>query len=166
MFRSLIGFAVFGALVGLIIGLNPSTAGAKEDDHTIRKEKEFTRRWGWSGFWKANMFVCIETHSKKLKQMPLAVATGHTAADRVLEELIPRVPVIVVCWGSAVPKEHRSRIQLVCEKIRLFKDPIATVLCFGLSQDGNPLHPLMLSYDTPLMPYLLPGRRPSRRDNE
>lgn len=150
--------------VGLIIGLNPSKAGAdrRETDHTITKEIEFSRRWGWSGFIKANLFTCIETYSGKLKGIDYRSAVGGFG-DRVLEELIPMGQEIVVCWGAAVPKQHRRRITEVCAKIQYFKQEQARVLCFGLSQDGDPLHPLRLSYDTPLMPYFIKAR-PWRRD--
>jgi hypothetical protein len=151
--------------VGLIIGLNPSRAGAaREDtDHTITKEIEFSRRWGWSGFWKVNLFTCIETYSAKLKNLSFETAVGmHGSA--VLQETIPLAPAIVVCWGAAVPKLKRHRISAVCEMIRVLKQPTTEVRCFGLSKDGFPVHPLRLAYDTPLVPYELPEPR-SRRDD-
>jgi hypothetical protein len=153
-----------GGPVGLIIGLNPSTAGATETDHTITKEKEFTRRWGWSGFWKANLFTVIETHSAKLKNLSFESAVGEHGSV-VLERMIPCVNDIVVCWGVNVPKPHRHRIGTVCSIIRELKAPDAMVWCFGLSNSGDPVHPLMLSYRTKLRPYELPAPRASRRDD-
>jgi len=149
--------------VGLIIGLNPSIAGAaREDtDHTITKGIVFARSWGWSGFWMANLFTCIETYSQNLKNMSHDAAVGGFG-DRVLEEMIPCAPEIVVCWGAAVPKSMRHRIQTVCNKIRTFKRREATVRCFGLSKGGDPVHPLYLSYDTPMVEFEL-IERPSRR---
>ncbi len=151
--------------VGLIIALNPSRAGAaREDtDHTITKEIEFARRWGWSGFWKANLFTCIETYSANLKNLSFETAVGQWGTV-VLEAMIPLAPEIVVCWGANVPKQKRHRISSVCERIRLMKRPEARVLCFGLSKGGFPVHPLMLGYDTPLVPFELPQARPSRGD--
>ncbi len=151
--------------VGLIIGLNPSRAGAaREDtDHTITKEIEFASRWGWSGFWKVNLFTCIETYSANLKNLSFETAVGRWGTV-VLEAVIPIAPAIVVCWGSAVPKKKLHRIAAVCERIRLMKRPDATVSCFGTSKAGYPIHPLRLSYDTPLVPFELPDGRPGRRD--
>lgn len=38
-----------------IIGLNPSTATELEDDNTVRREKDFARRWGFGGIMKLNL---------------------------------------------------------------------------------------------------------------
>ena len=147
------------APVGLVIGLNPSRAGAARDDtdHTITKGIEFARRWGWSGFWMGNLFTCIETYSAKLKTLSYETAVGlHGSA--VLQAMIPLAPVIIVCWGSAVPKQKRRRVVEVCEQIRVLKRPDAGVLCFGLSKAGDPMHPLMLGYETKLVKFELPER--------
>lgn len=151
--------------VGLIIGLNPSRAGAavEDTDHTITKEMEYARRWGWSGFWKGNLFSCIETYSAKLKNMAFDTAVG-TYGTQVLQAMIPLAPVIVVCWGSAVPRLKRHRVSAVCEMIRVLKRPEAEVFCFGVSQGGDPMHPLRLSYETKLREFELP-ERVSRRDD-
>ena len=150
--------------VGLIIGLNPSRAGAalEDTDHTITKEMEYARRWGWSGFWKANLFTCIETYSANLKNLSFETAVG-THGTLVLEALIPLAPEIVVCWGANVPKLNRHRIAQVCSHIRMLKRPDASVMCFGLSKGGDPVHPLMSSYETRLVPFELPAERASRR---
>ncbi len=150
--------------VGLIIGLNPSTAGAsvESNDHTIKKETEFARRWGWGGFWKANLFTCIETYSRNLKNMTYAQACGEHGIA-VLHNMIPHAHEIVVCWGAGVPKPMRPRIELVCTRIRQLKQSATRVLCFGASKGGDPVHPLYLSYDTELVEFELPPERASRR---
>lgn len=149
---------------GLIIGLNPSTAGAANDDQTIRKEKEFARRWGWGGFWKLNLFTRIETVSTKLKQMTLQEATGEYA-DQVLDAFIPKAFEIVVCWGAAVPKHMASRVEVVKGQIARRKWAAARVLCFGTTNAGAPKHPLYLPYETPLVEFELPTARRGRRDD-
>ncbi len=153
------------APIGLFVGLNPSRAGAaREDtDHTITKGIEFARRWGWSGFWMGNLFTCVETYSAKLKNLSYETAVGQHGSV-VLQAMIPLAHKIVVCWGSAVPKHKLRRIAEVCDQIRALKHSDTGVLCFGLSKDGHPMHPLRLSYDTPLVPFELPDGRPGRRD--
>jgi len=144
--------------VGLFIGLNPSTAGATVDtnDHTITKECEFARRFGWSGFWKVNIFTCIETYSANLKSLAFVTAVG-LHGDAVLRVVLPLAQVIVVCWSASVPKNKLHRIRQVEEMLRELA-PEAALGCFGLSKDGYPVHPLRLSYDTRLVPYELPVR--------
>lgn len=150
--------------LGLIIGLNPSTAGAsvKTNDPTIKKATEFTKRWGWGGFWMANLFTRIETYSQNLKNMTYTEACGEHGSD-VLEAMIPHAEQIVVCWGAAVPKHMRHRISSVCVRIAILKQPDALVRCFGTSKDGHPIHPLYLSYETQLREFDLPEGRATRR---
>lgn len=151
--------------VGLIIGLNPSIAGAESNDQTIRKETEFARRWGWSGFWKLNLFTVIETNSRKLRDFEYKTAVGSYGSE-VLENFLPRATVIVVCWGVSVPKQMRHRIPAVCARIKHLRAPGAMVLCFGASKNGHPRHPSRLGYDTKLEPFDLEAvlGRPSIRD--
>lgn len=152
--------------VGLIIGLNPSKAGATDDDHTIRKEKVFSRNWGWSGFWKLNLFTVIETDSRKLRDFDYATAVGAHGSE-VLENFLPHAAAVVVCWGSAVPKHMRHRIPSVCARVRYLKAPGAMVFCFGTSKEGQPMHPLRLGYDTKLVPFELNAQsRPSIREDD
>lgn len=155
--------------VGLIIGLNPSTAGAsvETNDQTIKKMTVFTRQWGWSGFIMANLFTYIETKSAKLKNLAYHKAVGEYG-DRVLERVIYQVPHIVCAWGAAVPKQKRHRVSAVQSYLRVLARPDAQLWCFGLAKDGSPVHPLMLGYDTKLVPYVLPDapRVASRRDDE
>lgn len=149
--------------VGLLLGLNPSTAGAADTDHTITKEIEFARRWGWSGFWKGNLFTCVETYSAKLKGLRYETAIG-LYGNMVLENMIPLAAEIVVCWGTNVPKQHKHRVAQVCSFIRTLRRPGTAVRCFGLSKDGDPVHPLRLGYETRLVPFNLPEPPPSRRE--
>lgn len=141
--------------VGLVLGLNPSRADAVEDDHTIKKMRVFAERWGWSGFIMANLFTCVETYSAKLKNLAYHTAVGEYGS-RVLERLVYQVPHIVCCWGAAVPKQKRHRVSAVQAYLRVLARPDAKLWCFGLAKDGSPVHPLMLGYDTPLVPYVLP----------
>lgn len=147
--------------VGLIIGLNPSKAGAaiEDTDHTITKEIEYASRWGWSGFWKGNLFAHVETKSAKLRGMSYDAAVGpHN--DDVLGAMIAAAPQVVICWGNNVPPALSARPAVVLDMVR--KHHIEA-LCFGLTSSGAPMHPLRLSYDTKLVVYPFPAERASRR---
>lgn len=149
--------------VGLIIGLNPSTAGATENDATIRKEIGFAKQWGWSGFWKGNLFTRIETVSTKLKNMSCQMAIGEHGVE-VLDVMIRSCDPIVVCWGSAVPKHMTHRIREVHGTLRGTRcHATGAIMCFGLSKDGSPKHPLYLGYDTPMTTYKIPDSMGSIR---
>lgn len=155
--------------VGLVIALNPSTAGAtvESNDHTIKKMAVFTKQWGWSGFWMVNLFTCIETYSAKLKNLSFESAVGRYGTQ-VLEYTIPLAEQIVVCWGSAVPKNKRHRVPAVETRLRVLRREGTPVFCFGRSKAGDPVHPLRLSYETHLVPYKISTHAlpVSRRDEE
>ena len=150
--------------VGVVLGLNPSKADAKTDDHTITKLRVFTKRWGWSGFWMINLFTCIETHSWKLKQRHPRGDLLHEHAESVLRHALPNTRAIVVCWGAAVPQHAAWRVGEVCSLIRDLRLSTTPVRCFGVTKDGSPVHPLRLAYSTPMVMFELPAERPSRRD--
>ena len=46
------------------VGLNPSTADAKEDDPTIRQLIEFAKSWNYGGFVIVNLFAMRATNPK------------------------------------------------------------------------------------------------------
>lgn len=142
-----------GGPIGLLIGLNPSVAGADvtETDHTITKEIEFARRWGWRGFWKGNLFGIVSTDSSRLVTLDYYDAVGeHT--DAYLENMASRADQIVVCWGGKVPRLKRIRIGQVLRLVRRAA-PATPLQCFGIGKHGEPVHPLRLGYSTPLVPF-------------
>lgn len=154
-------------IVGLFMGLNPSTAGAdvSTNDHTVAKWSGFASRWGWEGYFVVNMFGHIETVSGKLRGLSYEQAVGPDN-DRVIRAIAQHIDNIVVCWGNNVPGHLERRVTEVMG-ILSEVNPDARVSCFGLSQEGSPLHPLRLSYDTQLVPFTLTkASRPSRRDSE
>jgi len=150
--------------VGLYLGLNPSTAGADRDDHTVRKWSGFARRFGWTGYWVGNVSTHIEPHSKKLKQLSQAELVGPDD-NAVLEALIAGADHIVLCWGNGIPSPILWRANEVLSLVYARARPSA-VSMFGLSKKGQPVHPLTLGYDTPLQGYYPPPERASRRDSE
>ncbi|HKY40684.1 MAG TPA: DUF1643 domain-containing protein [Polyangiaceae bacterium] len=139
--------------LGLLIGLNPSDAGAaREDtDHTITKEIEFARRWGWRGFWKGNLFALVSKDSSKLIRFDYYDAIGEPT-DAYLENMASRADQIVVCWGGKVPRLKRIRIGQVLRLLRRAA-PAKELQCFGVGKHGQPIHPLRLSYATLLVPF-------------
>lgn len=137
--------------LGLIVGLNPSKAGVTDTDHTITKEIEFTSRWGWSGFWKGNLFGRISTDSSALKSIDYDALVG-PENDAVLFAMAQRVSEIVVCWGNNVPRLKRFRIGAVMRLLRE-ASPGARFSCFGVTNQGNPVHPLRLAYSTEMQPW-------------
>jgi hypothetical protein len=128
-------------------GINPSTADASLDDATVRKWRGFVSRWGGSRFIVGNVFAFRATDVKMLSQVPDPI--GRLNND-YLKAIVAEADILVPCWGnsSKVPRELRLHLRWLMNQLRGAGKPLMT---FGLSKSGDPMHPLMLGYDTQLV---------------
>lgn len=141
-----------GPVVALI-GVNPSTAGAVENDQTIRKDLGFGERLGWSRIIKANKFAFRSADVTMLKFVSDPIGPEN---DRYLREIFAEADLLVPCWGPLrkLPRPLRNQWQRVSQ---LMSESSKPVMCFGTAEDGQPLHTLTLSYATPLVEWSLPA---------
>lgn len=130
-------------------GVNPSTADAEKEDQTSKKWIGFTERNGGRGFLAGNVFSYRATDVRDLAK-PGVLVRG-PEHYRYLESIIDRADVLVPCWGriGKVPKALRGEFQDLLLILRATGKPI---LHFGLTKCGQPKHPQMLAYATPLTP--------------
>lgn len=135
-----------GSKVFAYFGVNPSTADASLDDATVRKWRGFTTRNGGHRFIVGNVFTFRSTDPGALSQQ------DDPFGPQWIEHLggiIADADVLVPCWGrlNKMPKDLRGApAQLLANLLRTGKP----VLHFGVTACGQPMHPLMLGYDTPL----------------
>lgn len=131
----------------LIIGVNPSTADAIEDDQTIRKDMGFGARLGWSRILKGNLCAWRATDVRELAR---AVDPIGDECDVHLAAMIAEADVVIGAWGplTKLPKYLRRRHLEVARLVERAGKPI---MCFGTAKDGQPRHTLMLAYETPLV---------------
>lgn len=131
-------------------GINPSTADAHLDDATVRKWIGFTKLWGGSRFIVGNVFAYRATEVAEL-----ASVENPTGPENVesLSAIMHEANVLVPCWGNStkVPKHLRGEFEAILLRLVESGKP---VMHLGLTKGGDPKHPLMLSYDTPLMPLI------------
>ena len=132
--------------VAAIIGVNPSTADAKVDDQTIRKDIGFGRRLGWSRIIKGNLFAYRATDVRKLKDVVDPIGPDN---DMHLEQIFRDADVLIAAWGPKAKLPRRLQPRYL-EIIRIADRVAKPLLCFGRSGDGMPRHTLMLPYATPL----------------
>lgn len=128
-------------------GVNPSTADAALDDATVRKWRGFVSRWGGSRFVVGNVFAYRSTDVKGLSYGgdpigPLNLAHIH--------EIVAEADILVPCWGNRdkLPTMLRTYPLLCLNTLLKSGKPVMT---FGLTNAGDPKHPLMLGYDTTLL---------------
>lgn len=143
---------MLGGPVSALIGVNPSTANATENDATIRKDLGFAEIHGWSRIIKANKF---DYRSKDVKALAKCDAPNSPDADRYLREIMTEADIVVPCWGplAKLPKHLRSRwLEVVAIADELGKP----LWCIGTTKDGQPRHTLMTPYSTPLTRWEIP----------
>lgn len=118
----------------VVIGLNPSTADARQDDPTIRRCIRFANNNGYGRLIMLNLFGLRSADPAALDEaddpegpqnMETVVSTCNSAGGTVL-----------AAWGA--PKTERVRRQTwrVTARIR------GPLWCLGQTKDGSPRHPL------------------------
>lgn len=135
--------------VVVFIGVNPSTADAVADDATVRKWRGFAARWGYTRFVVGNLFAYRATQVAALAAAEDAIGPD---CDAHLQTMLREAEIVVPCWGERgkLPPRLRSRIDQVWALIRAAGRPVHAL---GITTSGDPKHPLMLGYDTPLVPW-------------
>ena len=136
-----------GETVGLFIGCNPSTADAFEDDATVRKWNGFARKLKLKKYIVINLFAYRATDVKELQNANDVFGHGF---ERYYLNAITEADIIIPCWGSRhkIPQRFNSYIN---DTIRFLSFLTKPVYVFGLTKSGDPKHPLMLPYTTPLV---------------
>lgn len=132
--------------VVVFVGVNPSTADATVDDATIRKCRGFASRWGFGMFFMVNLCAYRATDVRELARVDDPVGPD---TDRHLREAFAGADLIVPAWGARgkLPLSLEWRVDRVRELLRESGKPCKVL---GLLKHGDPRHPLMPAYSTPL----------------
>jgi len=128
----------------LFVGLNPSTANEISDDPTIRRCISFAEKWGYGGMYFCNLYGYVSTNPKALSNNE-ALHRANIPAITMANSLSV---ISVIAWGDGLELVQNGR--KVAEHIIELIEPCQ---CFGLTQKGNPKHPLYLPGDSRLMDY-------------
>lgn len=134
------------------IGVNPSTADATEDDATVRKWRGFVRLWGGSRFIVGNIFALRATNVRDLVSAEDPVGPEN---HRHVWRMCMEADIVVPCWGNRekLPPLSRWLVDKMNNTLMRTEKPLRT---FGFTKGGDPMHPLMLPYSTPLVRYVRP----------
>lgn len=122
------------------VGLNPSTADAFQDDPTIRRIIGFARSWGCGALRMFNAFALRSTDPKGLLDVDDPIGPENDSALREdFESARARNERVVLGWGNPGILDMRGAI-VAGWAIAYHGEPE----CFGLTQNGQPKHPLYL----------------------
>lgn len=126
--------------VCVFIGLNPSTADETTDDPTIRRCIGFAKSWGYGSLWMLNAYAFRATDPKVMK------AAGPNALGPLNNEYITQASYyaqfVVAAWGAHCDPKRAFEVRNLVHR---GKKPLHHL---GLTQMGQPKHPLYLRADT------------------
>ena len=121
----------------LYIMLNPSLADDNNDDPTIRRLINFSKKFNYGGFLVGNIYSTISPNPKEVDK-----SDGISDKNLVeLLKLINQVEEIVYAWGNNAYEPE------------LLKDLVSNPKCFGKNLNGSPKHPLYLPKNIQLISY-------------
>lgn len=131
------------------IGLNPSTADEFKDDPTVKRCKEFARKWGADGIVMTNLFAFRGTDPNDMlkHRQPIGeVVDGVELNDLYLAAVKMRcLGRTVACWGNDGTHLYRA------QKVKRLLGPMKAL---KMTKTGQPQHPLYLKGD--LQPFIMP----------
>jgi len=136
----------------VLVMINPSTADALTDDHTITKCIGFAKLLGYGGILVVNLYAFRATDVKDLRR---AYQAGHDVEGpeneyhlrKALSYAMERNTHVIAAWGSHTKSPDRYRIG----RFEVMPGQHGIRLhCLGRTKGGDPNHPLMLAYATPL----------------
>ncbi|MFZ6727691.1 DUF1643 domain-containing protein [Undibacterium sp. MH2W] len=125
------------------------------DDQTVRRWISFTKSNGGRRFIVGNAFAYRATDVKELANVYDPIGPEN---DSHLAQVISDADILVPCWGnrSKLPSRLRGRLDILSDRIFAAGKPVKI---FGLTQSGDPLHPLRLACSTPLIDWLKQGEQ-------
>lgn len=130
--------------------LNPSKAGATDDDPTIVKLYGYTDRLGANAFDVVNLHAYIATDPLALGRCLPSVAIG-PENDEYIEAMLGRVERLIAGWGgrgNLYRREDWFRSVLASRGIQTW--------ALKLTKEGSPCHPGRLPYAVKMVPWPAP----------
>lgn len=140
--------------------LNPSRADDRANDPTIRRCLGFAQTWGYGTIEVVNLFAFRTPDPEQLRRVPDPIGAD---CDRYLLAAVQQAAQTIVAWGNGGRLYGRDRA--VWSQLLAAGVPTTQIACLGLTQMGQPRHPLYLKRDC--QPRVYPGyeRSPQTRSS-
>ncbi|MFZ9685799.1 MAG: DUF1643 domain-containing protein [Gemmobacter sp.] len=122
----------------LFVALNPSTATEVENDPTVERCERRARAMGYGGFGVANIFALRATDPRAMRAHPEPVGAGNDAA---ILRAAGGADRIIACWGA-----HGAHLGRGAAVAAMLRGAGHALWHLGLTQAGDPRHPLYLPY--------------------
>jgi hypothetical protein len=122
----------------LFVMLNPSTATEVQNDPTVERCERRARALGHGGFAVANIFAFRATDPRVMRAEEDPVGPAN---DATILDLASRYDTILCAWGS-----HGAHLGRGHAVEALLRGTGKALHHLGLTQDGQPRHPLYIGY--------------------
>jgi hypothetical protein len=160
LYRYLLTRELGGTRTLVFVLLNPSIADATVTDPTLRRCMAFARAWGFGRVVLVNLFAYRATDPKAmLAALKSGVDIIGSENDAHVIEAVRSADRVVLGWGAnAARRPLRSR---AADVVRLVRDHYTCgipPLCFRVTDDGCPEHPLMVPGAVEPIPFPGAGR--------
>lgn len=127
-----------GGSKALFIMLNPSTATEVQNDPTVERCERRARALGFGSFAVTNIFAYRATDPQRMRAQPDPVGPQN---DLAIANAVVWADQIICGWGSH--GVHLNRGAHVAALLRQMGKPLYHL---GLTQSGQPKHPLYIGY--------------------
>lgn len=131
----------------VVVGLNPSVAGANRDDPTVRRCRGLAQRMGKPGLWLVNAYGLRGSDPGCLKLAEDPVGPDNLA---FLGEALSLPTQPIAAWGRRVGVEQTAILAPLSD----------SWLCLGTNRDGSPKHPLYVASTVAPKPWSPPLGNP------
>jgi hypothetical protein len=122
------------------IGLNPSTADAKQNDPTVLKCIRFAKNWGATKLVMVNLFAYRSSSPKDLRQIVNPVGADN---DAWILRAVEEADIVVAAWGN-----NGSYLGRAAEVAKRFQGRLQAL---RITKHGMPGHPLYIPADAKLV---------------
>jgi hypothetical protein len=123
----------------LMIGLNPSKAGAYQNDQTILKVCTFAKAWGFDTLVMMNLSDIIATKPEALLRFkPEELSTEHNIGRTI--SFARHAGRVVCCWGVLHPDIEPLADRIVA----MLREEERELYAIMRNADGSPQHPLYI----------------------
>ena len=123
----------------ITIGMNPSSAGANQDDNTIRLLERFAIREDFGSLTMLNAYALVSTDRGALLADDDPVGPKNNQwIEMYLSNAVPYRDTVIACWGVIPRSRHDELIAMIKQHVL----GCVSVDCFGKTSNGFPRHPL------------------------
>jgi len=125
--------------------LNPSVADERNDDPTVRRCVDYSKRWKFVTYCMLNIFAFRSTDPNVMLKERDPIGPDN---DRIILEIAREASLVVCAWGN-----HGAHLGRDRHVTKMLTGAGVKLTCLRLTDAGQPWHPLYLPANLKPTPY-------------